>query len=223
MIITKEQMNVWFKRFNKEYFNNELPTPQLKTSKALKNSLGRFSYRSRNLSYAGYSDMTYDWKITISTFYDREEKHLMETMLHEMIHEYTLHKYSIVDHGYRFKNECNRLKRYGWNISTVTDLCNELGYDKFEHYMELKHNGNIKQDRWVAVVQHLDYDFVCCIPKKYGTKSIRLRENCKLYDMKNKYLFDKFPNTGTGSTLRGKNIKKKDDLHKIIFDNLIEL
>ena len=97
-----------FKKFNAEYFNNELRTPHFEITKT-KRVMGQFSWR-----YGIYT-------IRISAYYDREEYHLLSTLIHEMIHQY-IRQNGIVDtrphHGAVFYGIADRInKQGGWNIA----------------------------------------------------------------------------------------------------------
>lgn len=128
MIVTVEWIRAKYNKFNKLYFNGELPEIEFKLSRS-KNTWG----------YAGYIISIKTGKITpeyiaISNYYDSPE-HVKEcTLLHEMIHvkDYVQNPEHYVvghrknryydPHGTWFKNEASKFIQYGYDINkNVTD------------------------------------------------------------------------------------------------------
>lgn len=121
MLVTIEFLEANYNKFNNEYFYGKLPKVSFKISNS-KRTWGSASYK-------------YDWKnssiiperITISNYYDSPKDVKLNTLLHEMIHiyDYTCFPEHFIKNGKRvgydahgtwFKTECQRLKKYGWNI-----------------------------------------------------------------------------------------------------------
>lgn len=98
-----------FDKYNKLYFNGDLITPSFELFKS-KRVWGQFSWG------CGY-------KIRISTYYDRDEKNILNTLIHEMIHQY-IKQNNIIDtrphHGKVFHSIAARINKDGWNIKTCS-------------------------------------------------------------------------------------------------------
>ena len=127
MIVTVDWIKQNYKRFNKMYFDNKLPDIEFKISRS-KNSWG---YASFNYIYERKNLKTIKpTAITISNYYDSPENIKQTTLLHEMIHikDYVCHPehfvrngrrvtgHSYDPHGWWFKSECEKLKKFGWEI-----------------------------------------------------------------------------------------------------------
>ncbi len=95
-----------FNEFNPLYFNNELKIPYFRITKT-KSILGRCS--CGKLLHI----------IEISDYFDREEKDICNTLLHEMIHLYIFQKciFDTSNHGVIFKQHMKRINKFGWNVS----------------------------------------------------------------------------------------------------------
>lgn len=124
MLVTVSWIQKNYEKFNELYFGNTLPMIQFKIS--------------RSSHTWGYASFKYDWRnstiiptmITISNYYDSPEEVKLTTLLHEMIHieDYTFHPEHFIKngrkvnghhydaHGWWFKEECRRLKEFGWDI-----------------------------------------------------------------------------------------------------------
>lgn len=64
------------------------------------------------------------YTLKVSNYYDRTEKQYDNTIIHEMIHLY-IEQNHIIDngsHGRRFKAECERINKYGWDLSARTNV-----------------------------------------------------------------------------------------------------
>lgn len=75
-------MKSQFVAFNRRYFQTRLPLPQFRVSNA-RTFLGNMRWREDRIRHKYY-----DFKLTMSVYYDLEEKELQNVMLHEMIHYY---------------------------------------------------------------------------------------------------------------------------------------
>lgn len=128
MIATIDFCNKWFPIYNKEYFDGELPTPKFELIKT-KTTLGEYQHCNRldifgnPLSNSIFNDGSSCNRIRMSIYYDRPERDLQETLIHEMIHFYVDFK-KIIDngsHGKEWKKLAEAInKKGGWTISRTT-------------------------------------------------------------------------------------------------------
>ena len=114
--------NYW--KFNDLYFGGMLPTIEFKVSRSKKT----WGYATYKFDYS--HDTVIPCEIIISNYFDSPEEVKLNTLLHEMIHiaDYTfnpqhfiknrkpVHGRSYDAHGWWFRKECERLKKYGWDI-----------------------------------------------------------------------------------------------------------
>lgn len=119
MVVTKDWMEEWFVRFDKEYFGGKLPLPELGLTRA-KTRLGQLSFK--RATRWGRTKL-YDFKLSISTYYDMTDKQAKSVLLHEMIH-YAIGYTGLKDtssHGIVFRGMMDNLNRkYGWDIKVMT-------------------------------------------------------------------------------------------------------
>lgn len=119
MIVTIEWMEEWFRRFDQEYFGGKLPVPELGLTHA-KTRLGQLAYK--RASRWGRIKL-YDFKLSMSTYYDMTDKQAKSVLLHEMIH-YIIGYTGLKDtsaHGIVFKGLMDKLNnQYGWDIRVST-------------------------------------------------------------------------------------------------------
>lgn len=119
MIVTIEWMEEWFGRFNQDYFGGKLPLPLLGLTRA-KTRLGQMSFK--RATRWGRTKL-YDFKISMSTYYDMTDKQAKSVLLHEMIH-YIIGYTGLKDtssHGIVFRGMMDNLNRkYGWDIRVMT-------------------------------------------------------------------------------------------------------
>lgn len=128
MLVTVSWIANNYDKFNKLYFDGTLPKINFKVSRSRKT----WGYASFKYNLA--KNTVTPTEITISNYYDSPEEVKLSTLLHEMIHikDYTVNPHHYIKnsrkvrgydaHGYYFISECERLKKYGWNISDkVTD------------------------------------------------------------------------------------------------------
>jgi len=130
MLVTLDWIHYHYYKFNKEYFGDLLPSIDFKISRS-KNSWG-------------FAEFTYDYpndtiiptRIIMSNYYDSPEEVKLHTLLHEMIHiaDYTFNPHHFIKnhkkvsghrydaHGWWFQKECERLKKYGWNIDRFVSM-----------------------------------------------------------------------------------------------------
>ena len=120
MLVTVAWMKKNYDKYNKLYFKGKLPEIEFKISRS-KKTWGYASYRCFGTGFVKPLD------ITMSNYYDSPEEVKLTTLLHEMIHiyDYTINPHHYIRngrkvrydaHGMWFKSECNRLKKFGWDI-----------------------------------------------------------------------------------------------------------
>lgn len=119
MIVTIDWMEEWFKRFDQEYFGGKLPLPELALTRA-KTRLGQLAFK--RASRWGRTKL-YDFKLSMSTYYDMTEQQAKSVLLHEMIH-YIIGYTGLKDtspHGVVFRGMMDNLNRKdGWDIRVMT-------------------------------------------------------------------------------------------------------
>ena len=119
MIVTIDWMEEWYKRFDQEYFGGKLPLPVLSLTRA-KTRLGQLAFK--RASRWGRTKL-YDFKLSMSTYYDMTEQQAKSVLLHEMIH-YIIGYTGLKDtapHGVVFRGMMDNLNRkYGWDIRVMT-------------------------------------------------------------------------------------------------------
>lgn len=107
MTITKTYLENKFNKYNNEYFGGKLIMPTFRIINTYRR-LGQYRGRTNTIS--------------ISTYFDRDEKGFDQTLIHEMIHEWQWQTYRHVDHGNTFKAKAREINRYGWDISRLTNI-----------------------------------------------------------------------------------------------------
>lgn len=134
MIVTIDWMEEWFKRFDQEYFGGKLPLPELSLTRA-KTRLGQLAFK--RASRWGRTKL-YDFKLSMSTYYDMTEQQAKSVLLHEMIH-YIIGYTGLKDtapHGVVFRGMMDNLNRkYGWDIRVMTST---KGWKVSERVVEKK-------------------------------------------------------------------------------------
>lgn len=112
-------MEEWFKRFDQEYFGGKLPLPELGLTRA-KTRLGQLAFK-RSTRWG--RTKIYDFKLSMSTYYDMTDKQAKSVLLHEMIH-YIIGYTGLKDtapHGVVFRGMMDNLNRkHGWDIRVMT-------------------------------------------------------------------------------------------------------
>lgn len=119
MIVTVEWMEEWFRRFDHDYFGGKLPVPELGLTRT-KTRLGQLAYK--RATRWGRTQL-YDFKLSMSTYYDMTDRQAKSVLLHEMIH-YIIGFSGLKDtapHGIVFRGMMDNLNRkYGWDIRVMT-------------------------------------------------------------------------------------------------------
>ncbi len=112
-------MEEWFRRFDHDYFGGKLPVPELGLTRA-KTRLGQLAYK--RATRWGRTQL-YDFKLSMSTYYDMTDRQAKSVLLHEMIH-YIIGFTGLKDtapHGIVFRGMMDNLNRkYGWDIRVMT-------------------------------------------------------------------------------------------------------
>ena len=112
-------MEEWFRRFDHDDFGGKLPVPELGLTRA-KTRLGQLAYK--RATHWGRTKL-YDFKLSMSTYYDMTDRQAKSVLLHEMIH-YIIGFTGLKDtapHGIVFRGMMDNLNRkYGWDIRVMT-------------------------------------------------------------------------------------------------------
>ena len=125
MLVTIDWIKKNYDVFNERYFDGVLPKNlEFKVSKS-KHTWGYAQYR-----YDCSANTITPLSITISNYYDSPESVKLNTLIHEMIHiyDYVLNPNHYISngrrvgrrynaHGYWFLNQCERFKKYGFDIN----------------------------------------------------------------------------------------------------------
>ncbi len=117
MTITLPYLRSKFIIFNKQYFGNSLPVPQLKVGNA-RTQLGSLRYKTERklLGHVRFTNFT----ITISAFYDLPQEEIDDTIIHEMIHLFIASQNLKDDapHGRLFRQKMDEINsKYGRHIN----------------------------------------------------------------------------------------------------------
>ena len=112
-------MEEWFQRFDHDYFGGKLPVPELGLTRA-KTRLGQLAYK--RATRWGRTKL-YDFKLSMSTYYDMTDRQAKSVLLHEMMH-YIIGFTGLKDtapNGIVFRGMMDNLNRkYGWDIRVMT-------------------------------------------------------------------------------------------------------
>lgn len=215
MTLTISYISEKFEKYNNLYFNGSLKTPKFKISNS-KRALGTLSISRRLNFYGGY---TKEHTISISKYYDRTEKQYDNTLIHEMIHLY-ISQNDIIDngsHGRRFKAECARINKYGWDLSRTTDIS---GWKLSEEAQKRLDNKLSNATYEIIVYQMYDTDntqFIFRVAKgkalnyynhlKYKCKAVKVK-----YFKSNDNIFESLPTCRC--RIRGRRIDANDMAYK---------
>ena len=215
MTLTISYISEKFEKYNNLYFNGSLKTPKFKISNS-KRALGTLSISRRLNFYGGY---TKEHTISISKYYDRTEKQYDNTLIHEMIHLY-ISQNDIIDngsHGRRFKAECARINKYGWDLSRTTDIS---GWKLSEEAQKQLDNKLSNATYEIIVYQMYDTDntqFIFRVAKgkalnyynhlKYKCKAVKVK-----YFKSNDNIFESLP--ACRKQIRGRRIDANNMVYK---------
>jgi len=195
MIVNKKWISDNYKKFNKMYFNNELPKIKFRTSSA-KSYLGLASAR-----YDDITGSTTDFSITISNYWDQPEDVKMSTLLHEMIHikDYVVNGKEIYlsawskgkrrGHGEFFLKEAKRISDLSGIDITVRATREDMDRSKYslktEQRMSADYQALISKDRGYVMFRlpkNYDASDVSHIMNEFGLYECNVIEgNFKIY------------------------------------------
>ncbi|MBP5259479.1 MAG: SprT-like domain-containing protein [Paludibacteraceae bacterium] len=108
MTLTTDILQDWFTRFNSDYFEAGLRRPAFGLTQAK-------SYLGQCRCQPGMEPI-----IRISVFYDRTERELQTTFLHEMIHLWQFQSLRRLGHGDSFKRMASRIYRISEGAYVIT-------------------------------------------------------------------------------------------------------
>lgn len=209
MTLTIDYIRGSFIKYNVLYFNNLLKMPNFKITHS-KRRLGTLSIRRRaNFAFGGYIK---EHTISVSDYYDRTEKQYDNTIIHEMIHLY-ISQNDIIDngsHGKRFKAECARINKYGWELSRCTDTS---GW-KLSEYAQKKQNIKKAKASYNVIIykESGNSQFIFRVSKPNVDRYINhLRNNCNFeckHFITNDSNFESLPNCT--KRIRGRRIYYND-------------
>ena len=167
MLVTVNWIRENYIKFNELYFGNTLPMIQFKVSRS-KQTWGYASYK-----YDFQNSTIIPTMISISNYYDSPEDVKKTTLLHEMIHieDYTFHPEHFIRngrkisrhyydaHGWWFKDECKRLKEFGWDIEKyVTEEEKSVSHLSERSVACLENRRNIAL---ICVIHGTDNNWIC--------------------------------------------------------------
>ena len=208
MIVTIDWMEEWFKRFDQEYFGGKLPLPELSLTRA-KTRLGQLAFK--RASRWGRTKL-YDFKLSMSTYYDMTEQQAKSVLLHEMIH-YIIGYTGLKDtspHGVVFRGMMDNLNRkYGWDIRVMTST---KGWKVNERVAEKKKAKGPQTDLMLAIelkdgkfyLSRVNPGFARRIEKQLPM--VRELRSHRWYTTQESY-FEDYPQV---RSLRGRRITKND-------------
>lgn len=128
MIVNVKWISENYNKFNKLYWNDQLPhNLKFKLSRA-KRSWGFAAFK-----YDYPNNTIIPTELIISNYYDSPEEVKLHTLLHEMIHiaDYTFHPEHFIKnhravhgrhynaHGWWFLKEAERINKFGWHVSNI--------------------------------------------------------------------------------------------------------
>lgn len=146
-----------FREYNLEYFNGTIIEPTFEIVHK-KSFLGQYHWKNN------YDGSLRENVIRISTYYERSERDICNTLIHEMIHAY-IRQNHIKDtrphHGRVFNNIANDINRKGgWNIARTDDVdgCGLSSKKTETYYMACFFSGaKHKYFRFRINPKYLDY------------------------------------------------------------------
>ncbi len=208
MIVTVEWMEEWFRRFDHDYFGGKLPVPELGLTRA-KTRLGQLAYK--RATRWGRTQL-YDFKLSMSTYYDMTDRQAKSVLLHEMIH-YIIGFTGLKDtapHGIVFRGMMDNLNRkYGWDIRVMTST---KGWKVSERVEERQKTKGLQTYLMLAIemqdgkhyLSRVNPSFVRRIESKLSL--VRELRSHRWYTTQEPY-FEDYPQV---RSLRGRRISKSD-------------
>lgn len=208
MIVTVEWMEEWFRRFDHDYFGGKLPVPELGLTRA-KTRLGQLAYK-RAIRWG--RTKLYDFKLSMSTYYDMTDRQAKSVLLHEMIH-YIIGFTGLKDtapHGIVFRGMMDNLNRkYGWDIRVMTST---KGWKVSERVEERQKTKGLQTYLMLAIEMQDGKHYLSRVNPSFArrieSKLSLVRELCshRWYTTQEPY-FEDYPQV---RSLRGRRISKSD-------------
>lgn len=124
MQVSVNQLTEWFSLFNDRYFNGRLPMPVIAVGNS-RTRLGSMSWKRKKRQLFKSDD---SYVIRVSNYFDMDETHYKNVLLHEMIHLCIVHR-KIRDtsaHGVVFRKMMESINADGWEISVSTRIGDEV-------------------------------------------------------------------------------------------------
>ena len=201
-------MEEWFRRFDHDYFGGKLPVPELGLTRA-KTRLGQLAYK--RATRWGRTQL-YDFKLSMSTYYDMTDRQAKSVLLHEMIH-YIIGFTGLKDtapHGIVFRGMMDNLNRkYGWDIRVMTST---KGWKVSERVEERQKTKGLQTYLMLAIemqdgkhyLSRVNPSFARLIESKLSL--VRELRSHRWYTTQEPY-FEDYPQV---RSLRGRRISKSD-------------
>lgn len=201
-------MEEWFRKFDHDYFGGKLPVPELGLTRA-KTRLGQLSFK--RASRWGKTKL-YDFKLSMSTYYDMTDKQAKCVLLHEMIH-YIIGYTGLKDtsaHGIVFRGMMDNLNRkYGWDIRVMTST---KGWKVSEQVKAKKEAKGPQTYLMLAIELNDGKHFLSRVSPSFARRIesqlrlVRELSSYQWYTTQESY-FDEYPQV---RSLRGRRISKQD-------------
>ena len=201
-------MEEWFRRFDHDYFGGKLPVPELGLTRA-KTRLGQLAYK-RAIRWG--RTKLYDFKLSMSTYYDMTDRQAKSVLLHEMIH-YIIGFTGLKDtapHGIVFRGMMDNLNRkYGWDIRVMTST---KGWKVSERVEERQKTKGLQTYLMLAIEMQDGKHYLSRVNPSFArrieSKLSLVRELCshRWYTTQEPY-FEDYPQV---RSLRGRRISKSD-------------
>ena len=121
MVANQLNMRRAFDKCNVSYFEGKLPLPMFD----LLHSFRRCGYFHCDYEHGWFSRTLYNFRISMTDYYDFTPKQFEDILVHEMIHYYLAY-FGIdksLSHGRKFKQMAKRLNEtYGLNVTKTLDI-----------------------------------------------------------------------------------------------------
>ena len=121
MVANIQNMQLAFNECNEKYFEGKLPFPQFE----LLHSFRTCGYFDCDYEQGWFSRTLYNFRISMTDYYDFTPRQFEDILVHEMIHYYLAY-FGIdksLSHGREFKKKAKRLNQaYGLNVTKTLDM-----------------------------------------------------------------------------------------------------
>lgn len=201
-------MEEWFRRFDHDYFGGKLPVPELGLTRA-KTRLGQLAYK--RATRWGRTQL-YDFKLSMSTYYDMTDRQAKSVLLHEMIH-YIIGFTGLKDtapHGIVFRGMMDNLNRkYGWDIRVMTST---KGWKVSERVEERQKTKGLQTYLMLAIEMQDGKHYLSRVNPSFARRIesklslVRELRSHRWYTTQESY-FEDYPQV---RSLRGRRISKSD-------------